>query len=55
MNPFVYYEGTQAHNKVQGPLETERLRRLEVFIQSIEEHRIRHTPAFIGNLLEKNG
>lgn len=54
-NPFVYYEGTLEDNKTEWPLERERFRRLEIIMDSIRRQGIKHTPAFIGNLVEKNG
>mgnify|MGYP001583399807 FL=1 len=49
VNPFTYYNGTGAD---KNP-DKDSLKRLDVFIKAIKSHGLKHTNAFLGNLIEK--
>ena len=49
VNPFIYYDGTGAD---KNP-DKDSLKRLDVFIKAIKSHGLKHTNAFLGNLIEK--
>ena len=49
VNPFTYYDGTGAD---KNP-DKDSLKRLDVFIKAIKSHGLKHTNAFLGNLIEK--
>lgn len=54
INPFTYYDGTQADRSFDYSLNAETLRRLRIFTDEIKRHGFKHTKAFLGNLIEKN-
>lgn len=49
VNPFTYYNGTSAG---KNP-DKDSLKRLDVFIKTVKSHGLKHTNAFLGNLIEK--
>ncbi len=53
INPFTYYDGTSADKNMDYKTNKESLRRMDIFIREIKYHRIKHTNAFLGNLIEK--
>ncbi|MBN1914143.1 MAG: radical SAM protein, partial [Candidatus Omnitrophica bacterium] len=53
VNPFTYYEGTQADKKYDYKVNRISLKRFNIFIEEIRRNRIKHTNAFLGNLIEK--
>lgn len=53
INPFVYYDGTDAPSESYRTPTEEALRRTDIFVATIKEHGIKHTNAFIGNLVER--
>ncbi len=53
INPFTYYDGTDADKSGDYKAHPEVLRRMEVFVQEIKKHKFRCTNAYIGNLIEK--
>ncbi|MFH1854117.1 MAG: B12-binding domain-containing radical SAM protein [Candidatus Omnitrophota bacterium] len=54
VNPFTYYDGTGADKNFDYNVNSDSLRRLRVFVDEIKRHGIKHTKAFLGNLIEKN-
>jgi radical SAM superfamily enzyme YgiQ (UPF0313 family) len=53
INPFTYYEGTEADREGDYRLHPESLERMHIFVEKVTEHEIPYTKAFIGNLIEK--
>lgn len=53
VNPFVYYEGTDVAPDLSREINTASLKRYEIFTGTIKKEGIRHTNAFLGNLMEK--
>ncbi len=54
VNPFVYYDGTDVFGHFNSGQEEVSFKRYEIFVETIKREGIRHTNAFLGNLLEKN-
>lgn len=54
VNPFTYYDGTCADRKADYKLNSEALKRMEIFINEIKRKNFKYTNAFLGNLVEKN-
>lgn len=54
VNPFTYYDGTAADKKYDYKTNKHALERLRVFVEEIKRNKIKHTNAFLGNLIEKN-
>lgn len=52
INPFVYYDGTGVKKSEDVP-SRERMSRMNIFMDSFRKHGIKHTNAFVGNLLDK--
>lgn len=52
-NPFVYYEGADVTEDSTDKDNAVALKRYEIFIDTIKREGIRHTNAFLGNLMEK--
>ena len=53
VNPFVYYEGIDVR-RADMIAPRVAMRRYRFFIDAIKQHRIKHTNAFLGNLLDKD-
>lgn len=53
VNPFVHYEGTDVAPDLSQETNAVSLRRYEIFTGTIKKEGIRHTNAFLGNLMEK--
>ncbi len=53
VNPFVYYEGTDADRAADYRSSAVSLRRMEDFVREIKLRGFKYTNAFLGNLLEK--
>lgn len=53
INPFTYYDGTSADETADYRTNPTALNRMETFVHKIKRHKIRHTNAFIGNLMGK--
>lgn len=53
MNPFTYYDGTPADKTADYRANPAALKRMKLFIHEMKRHKIKHTNAFIGNLIEK--
>lgn len=53
INPFTYYDGTPADKTADYKVNPTVLKRMEIFTEEIKKHKLRHTNAFIGNLIEK--
>ena len=49
INPFTYYDGTNARRKT----DENSVERLDIFIRAIKSHGFKYTNAFMGNLIEK--
>lgn len=54
VNPFTYYDGTPVDRSADYSLNTVSLKRLEIFIREIKNSKIKHTNAFLGNLIKKD-
>ncbi|MBU1853013.1 MAG: B12-binding domain-containing radical SAM protein [Candidatus Omnitrophica bacterium] len=54
LNPFTYYDGTDTDKKFDYSINKSSLARFRIFIDEIKRHNIRHTNAFLGNLIEKD-
>jgi radical SAM superfamily enzyme YgiQ (UPF0313 family) len=52
VNPCVVYEGTDVDASLCEPDQARR--RFEYFVEQIKRHKIKHTRAYLGNLLPKN-
>lgn len=55
VNPFVWYDGTDADKSADYKIDKNSLKRMEIFIKEIKRYNFKYTNAFIGNLIEKNG
>lgn len=53
VNPFTYYDGTDADKNCDYSKNSESLERMNIFINEIKKHGLKHTNAFLGNLIEK--
>ncbi|TVM00407.1 MAG: hypothetical protein CV087_13630 [Candidatus Brocadia sp. WS118] len=53
MNPFTYYDGTSADGAADYRANPAALKRMELFVHEMKRYKIKHTNAFIGNLIEK--
>lgn len=53
INPFTYYDGTSADKTADYRANPTALKRMELFVREMKRHKIKHTNAFIGNLIEK--
>lgn len=53
INPFVYYDGTSVDKGADYRLNPIGARRYEFFVSEIKRHKIKHTNAFLGNLIDK--
>ena len=53
VNPFVYYEGTEADKNADYKLNKKSVERLEIFLREIKRNNFKYTNAFLGNLIEK--
>lgn len=53
VNPFTYYEGTEADSKYDYTVNKDSLERHQVFIDEAKRHGFKYTNAFLGNLIEK--
>jgi len=53
INPFVYYDGTNADRGGDYRARGDSLRKTEYFIREIKRHNFKYTNAFLGNLIEK--
>jgi len=51
VNPFTYYDGTDADKQGDYKINKVSLRRLEIFIEGIKRHNFKYTNAFLGNLI----
>lgn len=54
VNPFTYYDGTNANKTADYKSNPAAMERMEIFVEEIKKNKIRHTNAFLGNLIEKN-
>ncbi|MFC1668251.1 B12-binding domain-containing radical SAM protein [Chlamydiota bacterium] len=54
INPFTYYDGTHLDKSKDYSTNTTSQKRFELFVSTIKKHNIKHTNAFLGNLIEKN-
>jgi tRNA A37 methylthiotransferase MiaB len=54
VNPFIYYEGTDADKQGDYKMNGSSLERMKIFIAEIKRHNFKYTNAFLGNLIEKN-
>ncbi|MBI4708101.1 MAG: B12-binding domain-containing radical SAM protein [Candidatus Omnitrophica bacterium] len=54
VNPFTYYDGTEADKGADYKLNKIAFQRMEIFMSKIKEHGFKFTKSYIGNLLEKN-
>lgn len=54
VNPFTYYDGTQADKSQDYKINRGSLRRMEILLGEIEHHNFKYTNAFLGNLIEKD-
>ncbi|MFC1666457.1 B12-binding domain-containing radical SAM protein [Candidatus Omnitrophota bacterium] len=54
VNPFTYYDGTDADKNFDYAMNSISLKRLKIFINEIKKHGFKYTNAFLGNLIEKN-
>lgn len=54
VNPFTYYDGTNADKTADYKSNPTAMERMEIFVEEIKKNKIRHTKAFLGNLIEKN-
>ncbi len=53
MNPFMYYDGTSADETADYRANPTARKRMEILVHEMKRHKIKHTNAFIGNLIEK--
>ncbi len=53
INPFTYYDGTSADETADYRANPIALKRMEILVREIKRHKIKHTNAFIGNLIKK--
>jgi len=53
VNPFTYYDGTDADKNCDYSKNSESLERMNIFINEIKKHGLKHTNAFLGNLIER--
>ncbi|MCF6148915.1 MAG: B12-binding domain-containing radical SAM protein [Candidatus Kuenenia sp.] len=54
VNPFTYYDGTNTDKMSDYKSNPVAMERMEIFVGEIKKNKIRHTNAFLGNLIEKN-
>lgn len=54
VNPFTYYDGTDADKNYDYKLNKDSLKRMEIFVREIKRHNFKYTNAFLGNLIEKD-
>lgn len=54
VNPFTYYDGTDADKEFDYKINKLSLERMEIFIREIKRHNFKYTSAFLGNLIEKD-
>jgi hypothetical protein len=52
VNPFVYYDGTQADRIGDYKTNGASVKRMETFVREIKKHGFKYTNAFLGNLIE---
>lgn len=53
MNPFTYYDGTSADEAADYRANPTARKRMGILVHEMKRHKIKHTKAFIGNLIEK--
>jgi radical SAM superfamily enzyme YgiQ (UPF0313 family) len=52
-NPFTYYDGTALDKNSDWRKNKKSILRFKIFVEEIKKHKIKHTNAFLGNLIEK--
>ncbi|MBN1410982.1 MAG: B12-binding domain-containing radical SAM protein [Spirochaetales bacterium] len=55
VNPFTYYDGTEADRAFDYRNNPQAMQWLDIWIGELRKHNIKFIKAFIGNLVEKNG
>jgi anaerobic magnesium-protoporphyrin IX monomethyl ester cyclase len=53
LNPFTYYEGTRVPGAKPGRPGKQAIERMQIFREALRRNGMKHTKAFIGNLIEK--
>ncbi|KKO18625.1 MAG: radical SAM protein [Candidatus Brocadia sp.] len=53
INPFTYYDGTSANETADYRVNPTAIKRMDILVHEIKRYKIKHTNAFIGNLIEK--
>jgi radical SAM superfamily enzyme YgiQ (UPF0313 family) len=54
VNPFTYYDGTDADKNYDYKINKNSLERMGIFIREIKRNNFKYTNAFLGNLVEKD-
>lgn len=53
INPFTYYDGTSVDEAADYRVNPAAQKKMEILVHEMKRYKIRHTNAFIGNLMEK--